>query len=229
MSRGKFFVIEGSDGSGKGTQFKLLAENLRKDGYIVAEYDFPQYSKESTHFVRRYLNGEYGSADEVDSKAASLFYALDRFEASFNIKKDIEAGKIVLANRFTASNMAHQGQKIADEAARKDYYAWITDMEFATLQTPKPDHNFVLLVPAATAQKLVDQKDTRNYTDKKRDIHEADLGHLERAVKTYEELCELYPTDFSSIRCVDSDETLLSIDEVQSLLRKQVDEHLAIQ
>lgn len=226
MSRGRFFVIEGSDGSGKGTQFKLLAENLRKDGYQVSEYDFPQYNNGSSHFIKRYLNGEYGSAEQVSSRSASLFYALDRFEASFDIRKDIEAGKIVLANRFTASNMAHQGQKIADKQERLDYYSWVTDIEFTTLKTPKPDHNFVLLVPAKTAQQLVDKKEKRDYTDRKRDIHEADINHLERAVVTYQELCHLYADDFSAIDCVDSNSQLLQIEAVQKLLRQEVDKYL---
>jgi len=217
MAAGQFIVIEGSDGSGKGTQFKLLAESLQAAGHAVATYDFPQYTQESSYFVREYLNGNYGSAEELGAYGPSLFYALDRFQAAKNIRADIAAGKIVLCNRFIGSNLAHQGQKIDDEAARKTYYDWLLNIEFNILGIPRPDLNIVLLVPAETAQKLVDQKETRGYTDKKRDIHEADLNHLQRAVATYEELCSLFPDEFTSIDCT-RDGQLLSIAAVHELI-----------
>ena len=122
MSKGTFIVIEGSDGSGKGTQFSIIKDVLENAGHSIATYDFPQYSQESSYFVREYLNGNYGTADELGAKTPSLFYALDRFQASFNMRRDIEAGKIVLCNRFVGSNLAHQGQKIDDHTERQAYY-----------------------------------------------------------------------------------------------------------
>ncbi len=217
MLAGKFIVIEGSDGSGKGTQFKLLAESLQKDGQAVATYDFPQYAQQSSYFVREYLNGNYGSAEELGAYGPSLFYALDRFQAAKSIRADIAAGKIVLCNRFIGSNLAHQGQKIDDPAGRKAYYDWLLNIEFNILGIPRPDLNIVLLVPAEIAQTLVDLKEARDYTDKKRDIHEADLNHLKRAVATYQELCRLFPDEFTSIDCTRQGQ-LLSIEEVQGLI-----------
>src|SRR5690606_22484531 len=110
--KGIFIVIEGTDGSGKGTQFKLVTDHLRAKGYNVATFDFPQYDLPSSYFVKKYLNGEYGSADEIGPYTSSLFYALDGYEAAPAIRQALEEGKIVLANRFTGSNMAHQGTKI---------------------------------------------------------------------------------------------------------------------
>lgn len=199
MTTGKFIVIEGSDGSGKGTQYALIAEKLKTAGHDVATYDFPQYDQPSSYFVREYLNGNYGSADDLGAYGPSLFFALDRFQASQSIKKDLAAGKIVLSNRFIGANMAHQGQKIDDDAERAAYYAWLHDIEFNRLGIPKPDLNVVLIVPAPIAQQLVDQKAARSYTDKKRDIHEADLNHLTRAVAAYEKLCEQFPDEFIRI------------------------------
>src|SRR5689334_7516431 len=95
---GIFVVLEGSDGSGKGTQFKLLAERLQAIGHDIAVFDFPRYDQPSSHFVQKYLNGEYGTATAVSPYAASLFFALDRFEAGPEIKKAIDEGKVVLAN-----------------------------------------------------------------------------------------------------------------------------------
>ncbi len=214
---GTFIVIEGSDGSGKGTQFKIIAERLKAEGHDVAMYDFPQYDQESSYFVREYLNGNYGSADELGAYTPSLFFALDRFQASQSIKKDLEAGKIVLSNRFIGANLAHQGQKIDDETERTRYYDWLYDLEFNILGIPKPDVNIVLVVPAEIAQKLVDLKEARSYTDKKRDIHEADLNHLKRAVAAYEKLCEQFPEQFTAIHGTKNGE-LLSIPVVTELI-----------
>lgn len=217
MPAGRFIVIEGSDGSGKGTQFKLISERLKAEGHDVATYDFPQYDQPSSYFVREYLNGNYGGADELGAYTPSLFFALDRYQASHNIKADLAAGKIVLSNRFIGANLAHQGQKIDDEAERTKYYDWLYDLEFNILGIPKPDLNIVLLVPADIAQKLVDLKETRSYTDKKRDIHEADLNHLKRAVSAYEKLCEQFPDNFQSIQGTREGE-LLPIPDVTELI-----------
>lgn len=221
MQRGLFVVIEGTDGSGKGTQFQLLKERLEQTGYEVATFDFPQYDAASSYFVRQYLNGKYGSADEVGPYTGSLFYALDRYEAAPAIRQALDDGKIVLANRFTGSNMAHQGTKFTNAEQRRGYFIWLDNLEFQMLNIPRPDMNVVLRVPADIAQTLVDKKDKRNYTDKKRDIHEADLGHLERAVEVYDDLCNLFPKDFTRIDCVRSGK-LLAIDDVQTLLWEKI-------
>lgn len=213
MKKGRLIVIEGSDGSGKGTQFKLLTDYLKKSGKEVATFDFPQYAQESSYFVREYLNGHYGSADSLGAYGPSFFYALDRFDASFKMREALSAGKIVLCNRYYGSSLAHQGQKIDSKVERKKYYDWLRNLEFTLLGIPEPDVNLVLLMPAAIAQSLVDQKEKRDYTEMKRDIHEADLNHLTRAVSTFEELCELYPDSFTPIYCTKQG-TLKSIDEV---------------
>ncbi len=219
---GTFLVIEGTDGSGKGTQFKLLEERLRRDGYDVATFDFPQYDKESSYFVREYLNGKYGTAEDVGPYTGSLFYALDRYEAAAGIRQALAEGKVVLANRFTGSNMAHQGTKFDNAEERRGYFIWLDNLEFVMLGIPRPDKSFVLRVPADIAQSLVDQKEQRSYTDKKRDIHEADLSHLTRSVQVYDDLCHLFPKDFMRIDCVRSDK-LMSIDTVQDHLWKLVE------
>src|SRR3954463_14488919 len=107
--QGIFLVLEGSDGSGKTTQFELLKNRLIDEGHEVEVFDFPRYDKPSSYFVTRYLNGQYGPASKVNPYTASLFYALDRFEAAPEIRKALSAGKIVLSNRYVGSNMAHQG------------------------------------------------------------------------------------------------------------------------
>jgi thymidylate kinase/thymidylate synthase ThyX len=219
---GLFLVIEGTDGSGKGTQFKLLIDKLVGEGYDVATFDFPQYDEPSSYFVRQYLNGKYGTAEEVGPYTGSLFYALDRYEAAPKIHEALAAGKVVLCNRFTGSNMAHQGTKFAHAEERRGYFIWLDNLEFQMLGIPRPDKSLVLRVPADIAQGLVDQKGERSYTDKKRDIHEADLSHLKKSVEVYDDLCQLFPKDFMRVDCVRSGK-LLDIDTVHDLVWKTIE------
>lgn len=219
---GLFLVIEGTDGSGKGTQFKLLVDKFKSEGYDVATFDFPQYDQPSSYFVKEYLNGNYGSAEEVGPYTGSLFYALDRFQAAQEIREALDQGKVVLANRFTGSNMAHQGTKFRNAEERRGYFIWLDNLEFVMLGIPRPDKSIVLRVPAETAQELVDQKEERSYTDKKRDIHEADLTHLQKSVEVYDDLCQLFPKDFMRIDCVRSGK-LMDIETIADHLWKTVE------
>jgi thymidylate synthase ThyX/thymidylate kinase len=225
--QGGFFVIEGTDGSGKGTQAKILIDRLKDAGHEVAEFDFPQYEDQSSYFVKKYLNGSYGTADEVGPYTGSLFYALDRYEAASRIRQALTEGKVVIANRFTGSNMAHQGTKFINPEERRGYFIWLDNLEFEMLKIPRPDKSFVLRVPAEIAQGLVDQKGARTYTDKKRDIHEADMSHLQRSVEVYDDICKLFPKDFERIDCVRSGK-LMTIDEVSDHLWNKIEPLLPI-
>src|SRR3989344_5283279 len=109
--RGKFIVIEGTDGSGKGEQTLRLVKRLKNTGYNVVSFDFPRYSEPSSWFVVEYLKGAFGTLKEINPRTASLFYALDRYAAAPQIRSAIKAGKIVISNRYVASNLGHQGSK----------------------------------------------------------------------------------------------------------------------
>lgn len=198
---GKLIVIDGTDGSGKATQAQLLTERLKRLGYEVALVDFPQYGKKSAGLVEEYLNGKYGTADEVGPYRASIFYAADRYDASFQMRKWLEEGKIVITNRYVTANMGHQGGKISDAAERQKYFNWLYQLEYEQFGIPKPDLNLILHVDAAVAQQLVDQKGHRDYVGgQKRDIHEADLEHLRNAEKVYLEIAQTFP-GFQLIEC----------------------------
>lgn len=198
---GVFIVLEGADGSGKTTQFNLLTQRLRAVGYDVAVFDFPRYEQPSSHFVRSYLNGKYGSAGEVSPYTASLFYALDRFEAAPLIRKAISAGQIVLSNRYVGSNMAHQGGKFSDPVQQRGFFLWEDSLEYQMLGIPRPDLNIFLRVPAEVSYELIKHKAKRSYTDKTHDEHEKDIEHLKHSVETYDTLCKLFPKDFRAIEC----------------------------
>src|SRR2546423_12717689 len=127
--KGKFIVLEGTDGSGKTTQFKKLIDRLEKE-HEVTTFDFPQYAKPSSYFVKEYLNGRYGTLAEVGPYRASIFYALDRFDVGREISKWLKEDKIIVSNRYVSSNMGHQGAKIKDIKERKEYFKWIDQFEF---------------------------------------------------------------------------------------------------
>jgi len=212
--KGVFIVIEGTDGTGKATQTAKLVEYLKSKGKPVAVFDFPQYGQPSCYFVEKYLNGGYGK--DVNPRAASLFYALDRFEASTKIKQALEEGKIVVSNRYVASNMGHQGGNIEDQKKRQEYFKWNDEIEYGILGIPRPDLNIILWVPAETAQKLVDQKAKREYLKGgKRDLLEKDLAHLKRAEQVYLEITKLFPEHFTLISCMDGDR-LMTVEEIHA-------------
>ena len=139
---GKFIVIDGTDGSGKGTQTKILVKRLENLGYDVAMADFPQYGQASAGLVEQYLNGNYGTAEEVGPYKASIFYACDRYDASFKIRKWLEEGKIVISNRYVTANMGHQGGKISNRKKRKKYFDWLYELEYKIFNIPKVEVSF---------------------------------------------------------------------------------------
>lgn len=212
---GFFLAIEGGDGSGKGTQSKLLVEYLRTRGYDVYEADFPRYGEDSAYYVERYLNGDYGGPNDIPADLGALPYALDRFAAKEDIIAHLaKPNSVVVSNRYMASNLAHQGTKISNADERHAFYERTKLTEYDILGIPKPDLNIVLLVPSHIAQENVDKKAARSYTTSKRDIHEADTDHLEKAKANYEEICELYPDEFTAIDCMDGTGSLRSIDAI---------------
>lgn len=203
--KGKFIVIDGTDGSGKATQTEILVKKLKKTRHEVKVFDFPQYGKKSAGLVEEYLNGKYGKAQEVGPYRASIFYAVDRYDASFKIKKYLKEGKIVISNRYVTANMGHQGGKIKSLKERKNYFKWLYNLEYGIFGISKPDLNIILHVDAAIAQKLVDNKEKRNYIkgSKKRDLHEGDLKHLRDAERVYLEIAKTFP-NFSLIKCTEN-------------------------
>lgn len=219
---GLFIVLEGTDGSGKTEQFKLLSKAIQERGFKTKLVDFPQYGQPSAYFVQRYLNGDYGSLNEIQPKLASVFYAIDRIDVAWEIRSALREGKIVLANRYIGSNMGHQGAKISDKKKRRELIRWIYDFEYGICGIPKPNLNLFLHVPAKTAYELIARKSERAYLrGKKRDIHEADIHHLSQAETSYLDTIKLYPKDFKIIECAPRGE-LLSIDGVHDLVLRSL-------
>jgi len=217
---GKFIVIDGTDGTGKATQTKLLIDRLKSEGFDVEMTDFPQYGSKSAGAVEEYLNGKYG---QLSPKAASILYAIDRFDASFKIREWLEQGKVIVSNRYVTANAGHQGGKIGDAPSRHEFFRWLDELEYGVFGIPKPDRNVILHIPAELAQQMVDKKSAaaREYAHgKKRDIHEADLDHLKHAESVYLEIAERFPNT-ELIECM-SDGKLLEPERIHALIWNSV-------
>lgn len=213
---GKLIVIDGTDGSGKTTQLNLLKTRLEGEGYEVMVADFPQYNQKSAGLVEEYLSGKYGQADEITPYQASIFYAVDRYDASAKIRNWLQNGKIVLANRYTSANMGHQGGKIDNPLERRAFFNWLYDLEYKLFNIPKPDLSLILHVEAEISQKLAHDRARTDWSGSKADIHENNLDHLKKAEKVYVEIAESYP-EFKLISCTKNGE-ILTRDEISLLV-----------
>ena len=220
MAKGIFIVIDGTDGSGKSTQTNLLVERLRAEGLPVEMTDFPQYGQKSAGLVEEYLNGKFGTAEEVGPYRGSIFYACDRYAAAPKIREFLAAGKIVVSNRYVSANMGHQTGKISEQAERDKFLDWLDNLEYNIFGIPRPDINILLYMPPEIGQQLVDQKAAREYTNgQKRDIHEADLKHLQNAADAYRYVAEKY--NWITINCAPDGE-LKSIPEIQAMIWEKI-------
>jgi len=204
----RFIQIEGTDGSGKTLQTTLLLNRLKEEGVLVHEISFPQYGSPSAIMIEQYLNGNLGTLDQITPKQASILYATDRWSAGNKISTWLEQGATVIANRYVASNMGHQGGKIRGKKEREAFFDWEHDLEYNIFKLPKPDISLFLHVPPKISQTMVDKKENRAYLKgKKRDIHEDSIEHLEQAEEAYLHLVEKYD-DFHHIQCTKNNQIL---------------------
>ncbi len=222
---GKLFVIDGTDGSGKQTQFDLLKKHLDEDHVEYRTVSFPNYDSPSSSLVKMYLSGEFGeNAQEISPYIASTFYAVDRY-ATF--KKDFfqyyNDGGIILADRYTTANMVHQAGKIKDKEERKKYLDWLFDLEFNIYGLPKPTTVFFLNMPPEKVKELIKNRENKFTHDAKKDIHERNPEHLRDA---YQAACDLVSTyGWNQIDCVKDNVIRTREDihnEIYAIVKKQI-------
>lgn len=226
--KGKLIVIEaGGDASGKATQTKKLFSRLKENKYNIRKVEYPNYKSNSSALVKMYLNGEFGyRPEDVNAYTASTFFAVDRF-ASYakEWKTYYENGGIVLADRYTTSNMVHQASKINDEMERNIYLDWLWDLEFVKLGLPIPDMVIFLDVPPVITNNLMSNRNNKITGGAKKDIHESDSEYLR---KTYLNACwiaEKYV--WKRIECT-SDSCLRSIDDIHNEIYDYVCKNLLL-
>ena len=222
---GKLFVIDGTDGSGKQTQFELLKKHLTEDGIEYRTVSFPNYDSLSSSLVKMYLSGEFGeNAKEVSPYIASTFYAADRY-ATFKkeLKEYYDKGGIILADRYTTANMVHQAGKIIDETEREKFLNWLFDLEFNIYGLPVPTEVFFLNMPPKKVEELIKNRENKFTHNDKKDIHERDSKHLE---DSYNAACSLVGKyDWNEIKCVRNDEIRTREDihgEIYDIVYKEI-------
>ncbi len=226
--KGKLVVIDGTDGSGKGTQTELLLkyldEHKKKNKYI----DFPRYYT-SFHgrMVGRYLKGEFGGLNAASPYLTSLFYAMDRLTARDELIDWLEEGNVVVANRYTTSSMAFQTARMPKDK-REEFLKWLYEMEYKEHKLPKEDVVIFLYVPVEISQKLLEKKAGRGYMKGKgKDINEADVSYQKEVLRLYLSLAKKYP-HWEVIKCTDARGKLLSIEKVQGKILAALKKHKII-
>jgi dTMP kinase len=219
--RGKLIAIEGIDGSGKGTQTRLLTETLAATGISCATMSFPRYESFFGKMIARFLNGEFGPLHTVDPHFAALLYAGDRLDAKGDLEAALEAGKNVLCDRYIASNLAHQGSRVAPER-RAEFLAWLKCLEYEIYGLPRESLVIYLRLNPEQAYKLVARKKARAYTSREHDLLESDLRHLEQTSAVYETLAR--EPSWVTIECFDTrPDALKSNEEIHRLVMTAVE------
>ena len=207
---GKLIVIEGTDGSGKSTQFRMMSQRLEKENVSFRHIVFPRYSEESSALIRMYLGGQFGSKpSDVNAYAASSFYAVDRY-ASYKMDwgQWYEEGGLVLSDRYTTSNAVHQASK-EPEDQQAAFLQWLYDFEYDKLKLPRPDLTIYLDVPTDFTEKMLRSREASTNTTA--DIHEQDMSYLATCRETGRKAAQYY--GWTVIQCV-KDGAMRSIEDI---------------
>jgi dTMP kinase len=200
-ARGKFIVLEGIDGSGKRTQLEALARAFSRKGIEFSQISFPNYEGFFGKLIAQFLNGDFGPLTAVDPHFSALLYAGDRLESKPALEAALASGKILLADRYVGSNLAHQGARVPREK-RDEFLTWLKQLEYGVNALPAEDLVIYLRLPVADAHRLIGEKAARDYTKLRRDLQEADFAHLEAAAQVYDELAA--QRNWMKIECLDS-------------------------
>ena len=214
---GKIIVIEGVNDSGKETQSKLLAKTLKEEGYKLVEFSFPMYKSPTGKIFKNCVLGKDGNGyfeegyENLDPYVVCLYTAADRKYHKEKIEKYLKNDYIVILNRYTSSNMAHQGSRYSDSEERFYMYQWIDKLEYWLLKLPKPDCTILLKVPAKYLNQLSEKQVAFNFQE--------DIFDQDSVLKAYIELSELYNWD--SIDCV-SNNKMKSVEEIHEEIMKIV-------
>ena len=222
---GKLFVIDGTDGSGKQTQLNKLKERLDKENIEYKMISFPRYESESSSLVKMYLSGQFGeNAKDVSPYIASTFYAGDRYATyKTELEEFYNNGGIILADRYTTSNMVHQAGKIKDKEEREKFLDWLWDFEFNLYKLPIPTKSFFLNMPTEFAIKLMENRENKFTHDTKKDIHERDVEHLK---DSYEAACELVEKyDWHEVKCV-INEKVRTIEDIHEEIYNEIKKYI---
>jgi len=206
-------AIEGIDGSGKGTQSVQIVERLTALGVRVTRLQFPRYS--ATTFgaaIGEFLNGRFGSLDQVHPQLAAVLYAGDRFESREILQTAMAQHDVVILDRFTGSNLAHQSAKL-DGEERLELMKWIDHVEHVVFGLPRPDLNILIDISSKWSRELVSRKGDRDYTQEEADIQESNLPYLERVRECYLAIAR-QRDDWRVIESLDPQQELRAVNDI---------------
>ncbi len=222
--KGKFIVVDGTDGSGKATQVALLSKHLKKEGYTIKNVDFPEYYENFFgKFIGHCLSEQYYNFVKVHPKIASVLYAADRFESKDKIEGWLKKGYIVIANRYVSANQIHQGGKIKNAKKRQAFIEWLDEMEYEVFKIPRPSVVFYLNLPVALSRKLMTERNknqTRAYLNTKKDLVERDMEYIENSHKSALWLAKTQP-NYVKIECAQKDE-ICSRESIHDMIYEKV-------
>ena len=215
---GKLIVIEGTDGSGKSTQFQLLTQRLESENRTFQRLGFPQYSEPSSALIRMYLGGEFGThPSDVNAYAASAFYAVDRYASFKKVWGDwYDNGGLIVSDRYTTSNAVHQASKEPEEK-QAEFLKWLYDFEYDKLGLPAPDLVIYLDVPTDFTEAMMRRREQETHTSA--DIHEQDTQYLATCRRTGKAAAEYY--GWTVIQCV-RDGKMRSIKDIHEEIYRHV-------
>lgn len=222
---GKLFVIDGTDGSGKQTQSNLLKERLKKENIDFKSVSFPNYDSPSSALVKMYLAGEFGNDPmQINPYIASTFYAVDRY-ATFQkeLKNYYDNGGIIIADRYTTSNMVHQAGKIKDDEERNKFLDWLWNYEFNFYGLPVPTQVIFLNMPTEYAEQLMKNRENKITHESKKDIHENNKQHL---IDAYNEACKLSKKfNWIEVKCV-KDNQIRTIEDISNEIYDKIKKYI---
>lgn len=197
MTPGKLIALEGPDGCGKSTHAKLLAEWLGSEGHEV-EVTVEPTKGPLGRILRRSLNGKL----TIPLEAEALIFAGDRsIHVDEVIKPAINAGKIVITERYIHSSIAYQ-------TARGLSSKWVK-----IINDPAMDPDLAIFIDVPV-KKLME----RMNRSRELDLFEQDLELQKRVRKRYQEMAEK-----GDLEVVDGTR---EIDQTQDKIRKLVRERI---
>ena len=218
---GKIVVLEGTDFSGKTTQYDKLLEHLKSDNIDFGTDSFPNYDSESCNLVKAYLHGDFGEdATKIDPKIASSFYTLDRC-GSYHSREwgriYRKGGNIVFA-RYITSNILHQASKYKTLKEKKEFIDWLYEYEVGLFKLPKEDCTILLDMPPEIAVKLkkkrLEEQHGLTSNGSEKDIHEDNMEYLKNSYNTAIEVSEYL--NWRVVHCVDEKGNLRTIDDIHN-------------
>jgi len=102
-TKGKFIVLEGIDGCGKGTQTKFLSDFLTQKGEILKKR-YPDYEQPIGDLISDWLHRKYDFSADVQA----LLYFTDFVKDRELVQNYLESGKMVISDRYLTSTIVYQ-------------------------------------------------------------------------------------------------------------------------